>query len=85
MFVVRHRTFFFWLTGLLLVGSIVALIVIPPRLSIEFTGGTLVEVAYTGERPPHEELVARVEALDLGEPSVRESGDRGVTVRSHTL
>ena len=85
MFVVRHRTFFFWLTGLLLVASVAALVVIPPRPSIEFTGGTLVEVAYTGERPSHEELVARVASLDLGEPSVRESGAQGVTVRSHTL
>jgi preprotein translocase subunit SecF len=85
MFVVRHRTFFFWLTGLLLVGSIAALVFIPPHLSIEFTGGTLVEVAYTGERPSHEELVARVTTLDLGEPSVRESGAQGVTIRSHTL
>lgn len=85
MFVVRHRTFFFWLTGLLLVGSVVALVAIPPHLSIEFTGGTLVEVAYTGERPSHEEIVARITALDLGEPSVRESGTQGVTIRSHTL
>lgn len=85
MFVVRHRTFFFWLTGLLLVGSIAALVFIPPHLSIEFTGGTLVEVAYEGERPTHEELVARVTALNLGEPSVRESGERGVTIRSHAL
>ncbi len=85
MFVVTHRRFFFWLTGLLLAGSIVALIFLPPRLSIEFTGGSLVEVAYTGERPSHEELVARVNTLDLGEPSIRESGDKGVVIRSHTL
>ncbi len=85
MFVVNHRSFFFWLTGLLLAGSIAALIFLPPRLSIEFTGGSLVEVAYTGERPSHEELVARVNALDLGEPSIRESGDKGVVIRSHTL
>ncbi|HEX5774760.1 MAG TPA: protein translocase subunit SecF [Candidatus Paceibacterota bacterium] len=85
MFVVNHRRFFFWLTGLLLAGSIIALVLIPPRLSIEFTGGSLVEVEYANERPPHEELVARVEALELGDPSVRESGERGVVVRSHTL
>lgn len=85
MFVVRHRSFFFWLTGLLLAGSVAALVFIPPRLSIEFTGGTLVEVAYEGERPSHDELVARVTALDLGEPSVRESGEQGVTIRSHAL
>ncbi len=85
MFVVTHRRFFFWVTGLLLVGSIAALIILPPKLSIEFTGGSLVEVSYDATRPSHEELLTRVGALDLGEPSVRESGERGVTVRSRTL
>ena len=51
MFVVRHRRFFFILTGLLLVGSILATIIIPPKLSIEFTGGSLIEVAYENGRP----------------------------------
>lgn len=85
MFVVTHRTFFFWLTGLLLVASIAALIIIPPQLSIEFTGGSLIEVAYDNGRPSHDELVARVAALNYGEPSVRESGENGVTVRTKTL
>lgn len=85
MFVVRHRTFFFWLTGLLLAGSVAALVIIPPQLSIEFTGGSLVEVAYEGERPSREELLARVGTLSLGEPSVRTSGEQGVTIRSRTL
>jgi preprotein translocase subunit SecF len=85
MFVVRHRSFFFWLTGLLLVGSIAALVLIPPPLSIEFTGGSIVEVAYSGARPSHQSLVERVAALHLGEPSVRESGEKAVTVRTRTL
>lgn len=85
MFVVNHRTFFFWLTGLLLVGSVAALVFMPPKLSIEFTGGSIVEVDYTTARPSHDELVARVGSLHLGEPSVRESGVAGVTVRTRTL
>ncbi len=85
MFVVRHRTFFFWLTGLLLVGSIAALIVIPPKLSIEFTGGSLVQVAYTSERPPIATLKSEVDSLNLGEASVREFGAQGVTIRTRTL
>ncbi len=85
MFVVHYRRFFFWLTGLLLAGSVAALIFLPPRLSIEFTGGTLIEVAYTGERPSHAELTERVQGLSLPEVSLRESGEKNVVVRSHTL
>lgn len=84
MFIVNHRRFFFWLTGLFLVASVVALVFIPPKLSIEFTGGSLIEVEYTAERPLHEDTVARIEALGL-EASVRESEERGLIVRTHTL
>lgn len=84
MFIVNHRGFFFWVTGLLLVASVAALVLIPPQLSIEFTGGSLVEVAYTNERPAHEDSVSRVEAV-TGEASVREAGEKGLIVRTHTL
>lgn len=85
MFVVRHRRFFFLLTGLLLVASIIAVVVVPPKLSIEFTGGSLMEVAYQDGRPSLEVVRERIHTLDLGEPSVRESGTNAVTLRTRTL
>lgn len=85
MFVVNHRSFFFWVTGLLLVGSIAALVILPPKLSIEFTGGSLVEVAYTDARPDMTSLKTAVADLALGEFSLRESGEKGITIRTRTL
>lgn len=85
MFVVNHRRFFFWLTGLLLVGSVAALVFLPPKLSIEFTGGSIVEVAYTDTRPTTEELKRAVADLALGEFSLRVSGENGMTLRSRSL
>lgn len=84
MFIVRHRSFFFWLTGILLVASVVALVLIPPKLSIEFTGGSLIEVAYTEARPVQAEVEERVKALGF-DASVRASGDKGLIVRTHAL
>lgn len=85
MFVVRHRRFFFILTGVLLAGSILATLIIPPKLSIEFTGGSLLEVSYEGERPALDTVRDRVAPLELGEPSVRESGENAITLRTRTL
>lgn len=85
MFVVRHRRFFFILTGLLLLGSIIAVAVLPPKLSIEFTGGSLLEVAYQDGRPELSVVRDRLHTLELGEPSVRESGENAVTIRTRTL
>lgn len=91
MFVVRHRRFFFILTGLLLAASVLAIAFLPPRLSIEFTGGSLLEVAYVdaggvpAPRPELAEVRERLETLGIGEVSVRESGELGVTLRARTL
>lgn len=85
MFIVRHRRFFFILTGLLLIASIAAVVIVPPKLSIEFTGGSLMEVAYPDGRPSLEAVKERVASLDLGEPSVRESGENAITLRTRTL
>ena len=85
MFVIKYRTFFFWLTGLLLALAIAALLVIPPELSIDFTGGSLIEVAYPGAHPSIDELEKSLAPLSLGEVSLRESGQDGVVLRSRTL
>ncbi|HRH55831.1 MAG TPA: protein translocase subunit SecF [Candidatus Paceibacterota bacterium] len=85
MFVVRHRRFFLIFTGLLLVASIVAAVVIPPALSIEFTGGSLMEARYDSGRPELSVVRERLSAIDLGEPSIRESGEDAITIRTHTL
>lgn len=85
MFVVNHRAFFFWVTGLLLIGSVLALVLIPPTLSIEFTGGSLVEVAYDEERPSRAVLEERVAGTGIEDASLRVSGENGVTIRTHTL
>lgn len=85
MFVVRHRRFFFILTGILLAGSIIAALVIPPKLSIEFTGGSLLEASYDNGRPELHLVRERLETLGLGEISVRESGEKSVTLRTRTL
>jgi len=85
MFFVRHRRLFFILTGLLLAGSVLATLVIPPSLSIEFTGGSLLEARFEDGRPPLSEVRERLAPLELGEPSVRESGEAAVTLRTRTL
>lgn len=85
MFFVRNRRFFFILTGILLVASVLAIVIFPPKLSIEFTGGSLLEVTYTDARPELSEIRDRVHNLAIGEASIRESGTEGVTIRTRTL
>ncbi|MGB4076442.1 MAG: protein translocase subunit SecF [Minisyncoccia bacterium] len=85
MLIIKYRSFFFWLTGLILVAAIAAIAVFGLPLSIEFTGGTLVEVSYTAERPTPAELKEAAEAAGFSDASIRESGENGMVVRTHTL
>lgn len=85
MYVVNHRTLFFTITGLLLAAAIGAIFVFKLPLSIDFTGGSLVEVTYNKARPDVATVKTDVQQLALGEVSVRESGTEGIVLRTRTL
>ncbi len=85
MYIVNHRTLFFTITGVILAIAIGAIALFGLPRSIDFTGGSLVEVSYTGTRPSLETLTQDVRQLALGEISLRESGDAGVILRTRTL
>lgn len=85
MFIVKHRGFFFWLIGIIVGASLVSIAYFGLPRSIEFTGGSLIEVAYTGDRPTLEVARERVEAIALAHISIRESGENGYLIRTPLL
>jgi len=85
MYIVNHRALFFWITGLILAAAIASIAIFGLPRSIDFTGGSLVEVNYTGARPDISTLQKDISVLPLGETSLRESGANGVVLRARTL
>ncbi len=85
MFIIKHRAFFFWLTGLILVGAIGALAFLGLPLSIEFTGGSLTEVRYETTRPDIALVKEAAATAGFADASVRESAETSVTIRTHML
>lgn len=85
MYIINHRTIFFAITGGLFALAIGAIAFFGLPRSIDFTGGSLVEVAYVSERPSLEEVTNKIDQLALGQASVRESGENGVIIRTRTL
>jgi preprotein translocase subunit SecF len=83
--IVTHRRLFFWLAGLIVGVSTAAIAVFGLPLSIDFTGGSLVEVRYEEGRPDVVEVTTRIEQVALGGVSVRESGEANIIVRTRTL
>jgi len=85
MFIVKHKAFFFWLTGLILAAAVGAIVVFGLPLGIDFTGGTLMKVSYGTERPALSDIQAQVSQVPLGPVSVRAVGDTEVAIRTRTM
>lgn len=82
--IITNRNIFFTLAGLIVAGSIGAIVFLGLPLSIDFTGGSLVEVSYPNGRPTVD--VIQGQTINAGiEASIRESGDNGIVLRMHTL
>ena len=85
MFIVRNRTIFYIISALLMLGSVAALSIWGLNLGIDFKGGALIEVAYSGSIPSQESVAGSLEKLNLGEFSVRPTGDAGYIIRTRTV
>ena len=73
MWVVNHRKLFYTFSGILVVGSLLALSVWGLLPGIDFTGGTLIEMAYgTNTRPAQSAITPAIVAIDAG-ASIRPS------------
>lgn len=85
MFVIRNKGIFISISVLLVVASLVLVGVFGMKLSIDFTGGALTEVAYPQGRPAFDVVETSIEALDLGSFSLRPSGDDSFLLRTKDL
>ncbi|MFA6519956.1 MAG: protein translocase subunit SecF [Candidatus Paceibacterota bacterium] len=85
MYIINHRGFFFWLTGLLLAGAIGAILLWGLPLGIDFTGGSMMQVKYEKTQPVLADIQKQVDSVSLGTASVRAFGDNGVSIRTRTL
>lgn len=81
MNILRYRKLYFWVSGLLLGASIASIALFELKLGIDFTGGSILEVAYETERPSSQEVREALQGLSLGTVQVQLAGDRNVIVR----
>ncbi|MFZ2167300.1 MAG: protein translocase subunit SecF [Minisyncoccia bacterium] len=84
MFIINHRGFFFWLTGLILAAALGSIFAFGLPLGVDFIGGSLMHVSYEGNRPALAEIQQQVETVPLGTVSVRAVGDDAVSIRTRT-
>src|SRR3989344_4560768 len=97
MFVIKYRKIFFTITILLVLFSFFAIFYFGLNFGIDFKGGSILEVSYPtaiGEtdaitalaaRPSIESVKAKLDTLDLGDYSIRPSGDSNFILRTKEI
>jgi len=78
---IKYRKFYYFLSTLLVLGSILALLFFGLKLGIDFTGGSILEVDFQTERPSNQEIQDKLTDLDLGSIIVQPAGERSVILR----
>ena len=85
MSILRLRYVWYTLSGLLVAGSIVMMFVYGFRLGIDFTGGTLLQVHYTSERPSSDTVSTQLQPLNLGETLIEPVNADGYVIKTQFI
>lgn len=81
---VKNKNYFFTLSGLLVGLSLLALVFWGLQLGLDFTGGSLLEVEYSQERPGREEVEGALAPV-VGKAAVSPVDERGLIIRMKHL
>jgi len=85
MFVVNHRKIILTILAVLVIAAFVVVGVFGLKPSIDFTGGTFLELTYKGTPPTASEIETKLAPLNLGKIELQTVGDHSLVVRAKTL
>lgn len=83
--IIRYRKMFYGISGALVLVSVILLILWGLNFGIDFTGGSLIEITFTGTRPPHETIAEAMRPRELGEVTIQQTGSQGYLLRTRAL
>lgn len=84
MFIVIYRKIFYAISAVLMLGSVAAMIIWGFHPGIDFKGGSILEIAYTGTRPEVSVIHGALAPLSLDD-SIRATGEAGYIIRLRTI
>ncbi len=82
MNIVKRRYLYFAISLLVIVPGLIGYFLWGLPLSIDFTGGSLLEVQFNGQQPSNEEIIALYTQQDIAEPRIQSSNNQVVIIRS---
>lgn len=79
--IIRKRKIWYIFSSTLIVATFVGLAVRGVRYGIDFSGGTILEISYTKERPNSEDVTKAVNETNVGSLSLQAIGENGYLLR----
>lgn len=83
--IIQKKNIWLSISGALMAIGIVSLLLWGLKPGIDFTGGSLLEVDYTGNRPALDDVRSVFAARDIKDVELKASGDHGVIARFKTV
>jgi preprotein translocase subunit SecF len=85
MFVVTYRKIFFGLSAFLVIVSLALLMIFNIQLSIDFTGGSVLEISYPQNRPAQAVVEQAVASTGVTSATIRQIGDQGFLIKTQSI
>ncbi len=81
----RYKNIYLSFIIILSLAGLVSLILFGLKPGIDFTGGSILEIEYKGERPDNQVIEEKLAGLDLGLSTIQPTGEKGVIIRMKTI
>lgn len=85
MFVITYKKYFYIFSGLISIAALYAIITLGIKPSIEFTGGSLLEISYAGKSKTAEEVTKILQPVGLKNLTVQGVGEKNDLLRFETV
>ncbi len=79
--IIQYRRLYYTISGTLFALSIIGLLLFGLRLGIDFTGGTMMEIAFSKGAPDNSALTDTLKPFDLGGTTIQSLGDNSRVLR----
>ena len=81
MQIIGHKKIYLTVSAILVVASVVAMSIWGLNLGLDFTGGSLWEIEFKGERPGKEDILANLAIYKLDDAVFQPTGEKGLIMK----
>ena len=78
---VKYKKIYYIFSGILMSTSVTLLVLYGLKFGIEFTGGSLLEAEFKGDRPSNEEVQKNLSEFNLGDIVIQPVSNTGMLLR----